>query len=68
MLNLQKLKNVKLVCRKEGQEWAYLQQQLNDTVGPAIFDDFKRLGWDKLDTIQVSILNALKLGTNYFGT
>lgn len=37
---------------KRGKDWVYLQQQLNDTVGPAIFADFRHLGWDKLESLQ----------------
>ena len=45
---------IESVPRKVGQEKIYLQQSLNDTVGPEMFKDFKLLAWDKLDIIQVS--------------
>jgi hypothetical protein len=47
---------IDLSIRKHGQEMVYLQQPLNDTVGPEIFADFRQLGWDKLDFIQVRFL------------
>ena len=40
--------------RKRGKERLYLQQQLTDNVGPAIYADFVKFGWDKLEVLQVS--------------
>ena len=39
--------------RKRGKERLYLQQQLTDNVGPAIYADFVKFGWDKLEVLQV---------------
>ena len=53
------IKIIESVLRKVGQEKIYLQQSLNDTVGPEMFKDFKLLAWDKLDIIQVSFNDQL---------